>query len=396
MLDGCAPKRLSLPVSPETPDQCSLRANSSESVDTLTVALLESVSMAHAPTPTNDSERLLFRHLYDTVVRLDCQGHVRPGLAVAWKKDSAGRIWTFTLSDGARLPGGSMMKPDDIVSAWQRHPGGLDSIGIESTVAVDDRRLAVTLSSPRDSVPEFLADPALAVAIDSPPGLDFQMLPNGDPRDALDRGADLVVTRDPAAVEYSANRPELTSFPLPWSRTYVLLQPAGAETVAPMIGSDSIHRSLAQDAVRAEARAAEPPFWWNGPAACTVDLSTEVPRPTSSRVVYSLGDAVARALAERIVALASGGVQLSAAGLEAAEFDAALRSGSERGYILALPRRSLAPCRDSAALPHGASIRPLIDARADAIVRRGTRELTVEWDGTVRAPDYRMTQAARP
>ncbi|HEU4680381.1 MAG TPA: hypothetical protein VFS51_01465, partial [Gemmatimonadales bacterium] len=63
---------------------------------------------------------------------------------------------------------------------------------------------------------------------------------------------------------------------------------------------------------------------------------------------------------------------------------AALRSDSERAYLLALPRQSLSPCRDSDEWRLGASALPLIDTRAHAIVRRGAPPLTLDWDGTVR------------
>jgi hypothetical protein len=211
--------------------------------------------------------------------------------------------------------------------------------------------------------------------------VDFQFQPNADARDALDRGADLAVTRAPALVEYAKGLPEFVTFSLPWSRTYVLLQPAAAEPLV-MAGTGEL-RSVAQDAVRADARAAEPPFWWDEVAACPARVSPGS-TPKSSRVVYTRGDEVARGLAERAVAVAGSGTGLRTEALEPAEFSALLRSGAERAYVVALPRQTLAPCREAVALPDGARIQPLIDTRAHAIVRKGTPPLTVEWDGTVR------------
>jgi hypothetical protein len=213
------------------------------------------------------------------------------------------------------------------------------------------------------------------------PPVDFQVQEDGDPRDAIDRGIDLAVTRDPAVVEYVAGRSELETYPLPWSRTYVLLQPSGAPALP--VASDSVRSSLARDAVHAEARPAEPPFWWDSPSLC-FSPDSAAQRLTSSRIVYPWGDEVARGLAERIVALARSDASLRAAGLAPAELAAALRDRTERAYLLAAPRASLAPCRDAAAWPAGASIQPLIDTRARAIVRRGSPALTVDWDGTVR------------
>jgi hypothetical protein len=266
-------------------------------------------------------------------------------------------------------------------------------------MALDQRRLVVTLVGREDSVPRLFADPALALTradsalgsvtrVVTPRGgklpvLDFRVTPGSDPRDALDRGADLIVTRDPALVEYAASRPELATYPLPWSRTYLLLQPKGAEPLEETVAGDLVRRSLARDAVRAEARVAEPPFWWDRSAGCPAVPSDGLGL-VSSRIVYPRGDEVARGLAERIVALAHGGSQLSAAALGESELAAALRDGTARAYVVPVPRQSLAPCRDSAAWPSGASMQPLIDTRARAILRRGSVALTVDWDGTVR------------
>ena len=119
------------------------------------------------------------------------------------------------------------------------------------------------------------------------------------------------------------------------------------------------------------------------------------PGPRSSRVVYLHGDEVARGLADRIVALTAAGTGLRTAALEADELTAALLSNSERAYILAAPRKSLAPCRDFADWPAGASILPLIDTRASAIVRRGAPPLVIEWDGSVRVDDATAREGSR-
>jgi hypothetical protein len=180
-----------------------------------------------------------------------------------------------------------------------------------------------------------------------------------------------------------AGRSELKTHPLPWSLTYILLQPPEAPALP--IVSDSARGSLARDAVRAEARAAEPPFWWDGLSACRGGSGSVEQHLSASRIVYPRSDEVARGLAERLVALAGSGSSLRAAPLEPAEFAAALRDRTERAYVLAAPRASLAPCHDASAWLLGAAIQPLIDTRATAIIRRGSPALSVDWDGTVRA-----------
>jgi hypothetical protein len=362
------------------------------------VALTGPIDPAHALHPTNDSERLLFRQFAPTLVRLDCEGKVRPGLAESWSADADGRGWTFTLHEGARVPGGTPLTAAFQVASTLVLLEGR-AVGIDTAVQLDDRRVRVRLREAGDTAPRLFASPALAVLgnlasdpgslsrIDLPsaggrPPIVYRFTQSGDPRDALDRGADLVVTRDPAVVDYAASRPEFAAFPLPWDRTYILLQPSGTEPL-PITG-DSVRRSLVRDVVRAEARPAEPSFWWDSLAGCPVVSDLEGQHLTASRIVYPREDEVARGLAERLVALAGTGASLRAAALDPAELAAALRDGTERAFVIAAPRESLAPCRDASAWPPGASIQSLIDTRARAIVRRGASDLTVDWDGTVR------------
>jgi hypothetical protein len=352
------------------------------------VALSESVQLAHALNPTNDSERLLYRHFLDNLIRLDCQGRVRPSVAESWSGDGNGRIWTLTLREGTRFPGGMPIDPLQVASLLTTREGR--AAGIDSAVALNRRQVRIYLHEAENTGPTILAEPALALqeglaSIDEPldrfdipprdgrPFIRFEVAPNRDPRDAIDRGVGLAVTRDPSILEYVANRPEYITYPLPWSLTYVLLQPAGTQP---------IERALETEAVHAVARPAEGPFWWDSLAKC-VPQSVENQEATSSRVVYPAGDEVARGLAERIVAL-SGDSRLSAVPLSSGELATALRQEAERAYVFPVPRRTLSPCREAAGWPASSTIRPLIDTRATAVVRRGSPPLGVDWDGTVR------------
>jgi hypothetical protein len=353
------------------------------------------VDWARVSTPANDSERLLFRQLFETLVQVDCRGEIRPGIADSWSSDSSGRIWTFTLPGPGQVADHPPITAAAVASSWKARESGVRGLGIDSVVALDDRTLRVTLRASRDSAPLLFADPLVSVGhrvavlhdpsgrvvVPNNPPVDFELSPAGDPRDALDRGVDLVVTRDPAVAEYVASRPEFVTFPLPWSRTYALLQLSGTEPISGTWRTDSL-----RDVVQAEARPAQPPFWWNGPQSCRLDVLMEVTLPTSPRVVYSRTDEIARALAERIVAL-SGNTQLRAVGLGDIDFATALRDGGERGYIVFLPRNVAAPCHASAALPVGGWLEPLIDTRARAIVRRGAPPLSIDWDGSIKVVD---------
>jgi hypothetical protein len=279
-------------------------------------------------------------------------------------------------------------------------PVGAKPPGIDSAVVLNDRQIRTFFTGNPDSVLRVLADPAFAMfdslafqdvsagygSIHMPAGeirpmVELRLRLAADGRDALDRGADLIVTRNPTLLEYAARRPEFTLHPLPWNQIYVLAQPAAASPLA-VVTTESERQSLARDAVSTDAQAAEPPFWWLE-SSCPASEPQSVP-PASDRIVYLQEDEVARALAERIVALAGAGNRLRAAGLERSQLKGALRQGSERAYILGVPRKTLQPCRELSDFPAGARIQPLLDSRSHAIVRLGAPPLSVDWDGTVR------------
>jgi hypothetical protein len=401
-LVGCASKSTPSTPAPLAEDPCLLVTQSAERLDTFTIALPDPVDLTHAFQPINDSERLLFRNLLPNLVRLDCEGALRPGILESWTVESNG-VWIFTLHDQARFGSGHPMSVIHVAGTLAP-AAGTKVPGIDSAVVLNDRQIRVFSLHNQDSVLRLLADPAFALldglaarrsssaegSIDLPargnlPMLELRFPLQGDGRDALDRGADLIVSRDPTLVEYAANRQEFTTFPLPWSRTYVLLQPLSAEPLI-VTDLDLERRSLARDAVEADARGAEPPFWWNDAAACPAAVSPGAPA-TAARIAYVRGDEVARSLAERLVALVETGTQLRTVGLDQSQFAAALREGAERAYVVALPRQTLSPCRETAQLPRNARIEPLIDSRAHAIVRKGAPPLSVEWDGTIRVVD---------
>jgi hypothetical protein len=269
--------------------------------------------------------------------------------------------------------------------------------GIDSVQAVGGRQVRVFLSSTDTSGIHILADPGLAIvdttawaalaggvsipAVDSLPEIDFLLAPLGDPRDVLDRGVDLMVIRERSVLEYAAGRPEFQSFPLPWTRTYVLIQAPGSP-VLQIAGTEPERTSLARDAVPVDARPAESPEWWSR-EACSGEAPPDSTRPlVAPRVAYLRGDEVARSLAERVVAVAGRGVRLRTLALDSDALGTALLAGSEQAYVLALPRQTLVHCAED--LPAGWPVQPLIDTRAHAIVRNGSPPLTVDWDGTVR------------
>jgi hypothetical protein len=160
------------PAARQAPDECVVAAPPGQTESArgaiATVGLTDRVDPAHAPRPTNDSERLLFRQLYETLVRVDCMGRVLPGLAAAWRLDPDRRTWIVTLREDARFSDGTRVSPSDVRVSWTRD--GDSSLRpevtrlVESVTETDDRTLAIRLHSPRVDMPLSLAHPDLAIA----------------------------------------------------------------------------------------------------------------------------------------------------------------------------------------------------------------------------------------
>ena len=435
-LAACTSARPGAPVAPLP--SCAIGAAQAGAGDTLVVATMAPVDRAHVPEPTNADERLAFAQAYETLIDVDCDGRSRPGLAASWTLDATRTRATLALRDGARFWSGKPVTVGDVLAAWRATAARptpsaqlLRKI-VGGTTIVDDHTLIVSLP---DTAWLVLASRALAVyepqsagawpegsgpyrivensaeaasgatvLAPSPPSSDpylvIRRVPNGDPRDAVDAGADVVVTGDPVAVGYAAALANLAAVPLPWTRTYVLVVPGVAPQIAQVLlraDSESVvlRASLARDAVHSEARAAQPPYWWDGGRACGAVLdtlpATQAADGHSNRVVYRRDDRVARGLAERLVALDPRTV---AAGLAPDDFARALHDGGDLAYVLDLPHESLSPCEDFGELRSGAPwlassvganarVVPLIDTRETAIVNRHRVSASVDWSGTL-------------
>ena len=344
-------------------DACALSGDLTPAPDTLTLALSGTVDLRHAPIPQSEAERFVFRELFETLIHLDCTGQVRPSLAESWRPDDAGRRWSFTLRADATFWDGLPVTTRDVIASWVARDTTIqflapwDGLLADAIAAESDRVLSVRLTKPSATVPLIFTDAALAVvrpvagrdwlvgtgdyAADASGGrvivapvrggrrpvIVLRSNGAGDARDLLDAGVDLLVTDDPSALSYAAGRPDLTSAPLPWDRTYVLLAPNG---VAPL--PDSARAGLARDAVRVDAWPAMEPSWWSDFTTCHLEPppGTVMPSPgvPLGTMVYPQDDRPARDLAERLVALAVGGATAPARaiGLPAADFAAALAS----------------------------------------------------------------------
>lgn len=451
---------------PPASQPCMLLPSPVQAPDTVVVGLLDGIDPAHAPHPTNADERLVFHHLYDTLIRVDCTGEVRPGLAEAWEVSEGGRRWQFRLRREARFWDSMPVSAAAVAAEWDEvlareatQLAGIDSVQVDG-----DREIVVFLASGGREPPRILAAPIFAIARRSadsawPVGTGryrvetssagtvtavpsdgggtratFASAGHRDARDLLDRGADLLVTWDPAVIEY-AERLDYDRIELPWDRTYLLLSTTRVQALR--LGGEvgrlpaRLLDSMARDAVRGVARGHTRPLgargdFWELADACgdvagLLEGLPPVPRgayaaPGARRIVYDVADPVARDLAERMAALAAGGpgaaseaAWLAAAipglgepnervaveGLSRDDLVDSLREGDDFAYIAAVSLDPVDACYERRRLIRRAqwlgaeeldlasAVLPLVDTRRHAIARRGTVGLRLEWDGIV-------------
>ena len=447
-------------AAPDAPDRGRCALFPEPGAPITTIGLSERVDPANAPSPTNDSERVLFRQVYESLLQIDCEGRVSSTLAAAWRSEDGGRSWIVSLRDDVRFADGAPLTASDVIASWSAAAGGglrpRVSRYLESAVAIDERALTIVLRrSTVAEAPVILAHHDLAVARRSPglpwpigtrpirvapgtarpdasgrsiitlvasagrqgavtpemPLLRITVAPGRDPRDLLDEGVDLLLTKDRAALDYAATLPHYRTVALGWRSTHVFVAarrrvPAGALSV-------DARQTLAVDAIRGEARAAEGPFWWETMAECEVPAARAANPSEAPRIVYDSGDAASRDLAERIVGLATspGGRAGSPASGHTAEILNALAPGSpgqafqraigltgdglmaaqsrgaDAGYVTTLDRDPLDPCLEWRGVAERMpwlmpdAVVPLVETRLRAVVRRDRLSPVAERDG---------------
>jgi len=295
---------------------------SSATLDSASIVVTSPVTLPHAPRATTWGERFVFGLADDTTARLDCHGHPASDAAGPYRIRDVGR----------------------------------STLLLEPTSGAHGPRLTIHPASEAGA------------------------------RDLVDAGVDLLLTDSPTLAAYAGTRGDVTSVPLGWDRTWVVVTPRGSLALDT---SQAFRVGLARDAVRADARAAEGPYWWTDTAGCVAPTVRTALAPAGTHgVVYPRDDAVARSLAERLVAIL--GDRATAVGLAPDAFASALASGSEHAYVFPLARATRDRCRSIAALFGSAAwlgvqsaIVPLIDTRLRAVVRRDRLALRLTWDSTV-------------
>ncbi len=435
---------------------------------------------ARAPQPAGAGERLVFRQLYQTLVRVDCSGASYAGLAASWTSLEGGRVWIFTLRPGERFWDGNPVTARAVADAWAATRRASDAgappwtwIRPESVRVLTPERLSVNLPFADSRGPELFADPALAVAkrgkgrwpvgtgpfrVDEgassraeivlrpsgEPGtfgtarssLHVRTYPGADARDVLAHGLDAVVVRDRSAVDYADQLPGYAVRTLPWDRLYLVVSPllpgSGSAAAAPdsarLASELAFRREIARDVAVADARAAAG-FAFDEDAAggCLFPrgrLKGGVPPPPPGRrILYPEGDADAKTLAARLVALATGDISSRRAdpapprsfaflrngggtplsvGIAGGRMIPEVRSAGDAAYVLPVERNGFDPCLqelgflesvnwlgaaasrdagDSTRAVLGRGAIPLVVTRSHLVIRVGIVGIDVDGDG---------------
>lgn len=358
-VNGCGPKGASRPVPPPNAgalgSPCLVGEAAGLVRGMITVSVSGAVDLRRAPIPANDSERILYRQVYETLVDVDCTGTLRKGLAGEWRRRAEGRIWEFTLRPGARFSDGTAVSAQDVKDAWIAGVGKSGPflaplwawVRPESLTVTGAGRLRVSLDRPREDALQIFAHPALAVAKPAPedpaplgtgpyvvtesardtivcepnlmnpnPGyspLRVVVEPGADARDLIGGGGDAVVVREREALNYAADVPGARIIPLTWDRLYILVS-SHLDVDRPgwtwRTGLHDLRGELATDIAVSEAREAVAFAFGPGhAAACSfqarygVTARAQPDTERASDVVYTSGDPDAERLASRLVAL---------------------------------------------------------------------------------------------
>jgi len=466
---GCSNRTVMTPVVIPSPE-CVISQGLVETANTITVALLDDISPGNAPVARNDSERILFRHVYETLITVDCLGRVQAGLAKGWRRGGDGRIWTFELREDVQFWDGTPLTAEDVIRSWRRFmvETMVTAAGIDSTGIVKEHVLRVYFDRPHREVPRVLSSLEFAVVkrageslwpvgsgsyrIETPvqkdaaefnrtvvctpvsyregPVIRFVETRMSDTRDLLEGVIDVMVTADPAVIEYALRRPQLTTVALPWNRTYVLLSPSRVLKLLQggTVGDlpPDLLDGFAQDAVRGDARGHRSPSWWETLDECGrfyPPAEGNPPMPYGAhagsglrRILYAMKDPIARDLAERIVALAATDTISSSEAAELAhavpgligndfrivtegkpekELEMSIRDGDEFAYIIPVSCQWTDPCYEERRLTNSApwlsievvdlsdALIPLVDTRRYVIVDRSSVEPVIDYSGDI-------------
>ena len=104
---------------------------------------------------TATATRNMMENVYDTLVQVDPNLRIIPGLATSWQASPDGLVWTFTLRGNVKFHNGRAMTADDVVYSLNRirdpktkSPRASDFAIVDSVTATGPLTVAIRLKQP--------------------------------------------------------------------------------------------------------------------------------------------------------------------------------------------------------------------------------------------------------
>jgi hypothetical protein len=425
--------------------------------DSITAVFTSVIDAGHAPRVTTSAEHFVFSHAYEPLIRVDCGGQASSGLAKSWTSMDGGATWRFVLRADARFWNGDRISAHDVMASWRatgqhpvavlaRHLGERATVVDDTTIDVQLGRLPLTAlgdaelgvarqqresrwpegSGPyrvRNSAGESLAAarPSTFVLDPVEPGATPRIVVHtsseSGARDLADLGADLVITEDRALFRYVSGRGGTWRYLHQASEMWALVSRGAATDTTPVTMPRTAYElgaGLARDVVRAHARPSVSARWSLRHLVCDPFVPPPPTQPPgtlgSTRIVYRRDEPIARAIAERLVALAAAGdeaatyvapglvragARATAVGLPPNDFDSALRDGRELAFVVPVRRRPNLQCEQQPLLhlaPWLGSqtssgfvpiVVSLIETNPAAVVTTTRARFILTWNGTL-------------
>ncbi len=322
------------------------------------IAMTDRVWAMDAPSPLNDSERLLFGTLYETLVTVDCLGRIEPGLAESWTVSDDWKTWTFKLREGAVFWDGEPVEPRLINAYWHasenpwsmkpRHWLGRDQIRgisdrtVEIRLEVGDPELLYLLSHPSFGIAGNDMKPSATPKSEYPIGtgawmiepgshvrhgklvcipnrkhplgkdlagslvFDFRSIQDEAEPALLPPDIDLLITRERDVFQYAERSSDFTDQPLPFDLDYYLVAVDRTKSVAALSADPELQCGLVRDVANTDAEELTSlyPPGTGDPIQTRLDLPGQHPYPppmeTLGKIAYPLFDDEARRIAERL------------------------------------------------------------------------------------------------
>lgn len=112
----------------------------------------------------NVNEREVAAQIFETLVYIDQDQVIHPGLATAWESSDDKKTWTFTIVEGANFHNGDPVDAAAVAAQFEFVRNNTDLVGgawsglkgaLDGTVVADDGRVVLTLNR---SLPDLLID----------------------------------------------------------------------------------------------------------------------------------------------------------------------------------------------------------------------------------------------